>query len=314
MKDIELPAGEAVSVSHYDLSAAAPVYVAYHTSSEMPLASRVHEGIEVGMVLQGVQERYWHDFSCVARLGDPWLCATWEAHGWRSVVPDTQTMVVIFLPGYLGDEMFGELSWLSPFAVPPGERPRADDSAKRERLLAAGAELLEYHAKRDVGWESGVRLCLLRMLFLLTRGWSPPGMAGASPGSHPAQLARIIPALTLVHTQPVRRVTVAEAAEVCSLSRAQFCLLFRQSLGMAFGKFCLHRRLAIVASRLLDTYLPLQALAEETDFSSASHLHRSFLQRYGCTPARYRARAQQTSATMNGGRISKEGTKRSEGR
>jgi AraC family transcriptional regulator len=111
-----------------------------------------------------------------------------------------------------------------------------------------------------------------------------------------AHLAQIMPALRLVHSRPVRRVSVAEAAAAANLSRAQFSLVFKRSMGLTFGEFRLRARLALVADRLLNTHLSTDAIAQETGFTDASHLHRSFQKRFGCTPAQYRERAQSAVA------------------
>jgi len=71
-------------------------------------------------------------------------------------------------------------------------------------------------------------------------------------------------------------------------------------MGLSYGKFCLRSRLAAAAQALLDTDLPVQAIADRTGFSDGSHLHRSFASHYGCTPTDYRRRALTTLPTTNG--------------
>ena len=289
---MKLAEGEPVDVINYRFTTAMPVLVQTHTYDDMtPLLFDFHEAIEVGIVLQGTEERHWQGYVSVAEPGDVWLCATWEPHGWRAILPDTRDAMVAFLPGYLGDEVFGEMSWLSLFAAPPDQRPRVDSTRKRERLLAQARELLEDRRQKEHGWKSGARLDLLKVLFTLSRGWRPPSALESSLRTRPGQLARVIPALRLVHSDPMRRVSLEEAAAACSLSRTQFCAIFKQSMGLAFGEFDLRARLAAAAKRLLDTCRPVDTIAEETGFYGASHLHRSFLARYGCTPARYREKA-----------------------
>jgi AraC-like DNA-binding protein len=60
-------------------------------------------------------------------------------------------------------------------------------------------------------------------------------------------------------------------------------------MGLSFGKFCRRARLAYAAQLLLTTDLPVEAVARTAGFSDASHLHHSFVETYGATPARYRA-------------------------
>lgn len=296
-RPVEVPVGRAIRID-YGLSPEVPVFLGSSTyPRETPLATDFHEGVEVGVLLSGAQERHWQGFVCPARPGDVWLCATWEPHGWRALLPGTTDVVAVFLPGFLGDEMFGDVSWLSLFAVSPSLRPRADDPGKRSGLLALGQELLEEHQQDRPAWETAVRLNLLRLLFAVSRSWAPPPAVAPPRRVRLAHLAQVMPALRIAHSHPARRVSVAEAAAASNLSRSQFCLVFKRTMGLTFGEFSLRARLALVADRLLNTQLPTDAIAEGAGFADASHLHRNFLRRYGCTPAQYRERAQ-SAATV----------------
>ncbi len=135
-----------------------------------------------------------------------------------------------------------------------------------------------------------LRLDLLRLLFELSRPWTPPPLVLDRGRSAPSNLANVMPALRLVHSHSARKVSVAEAAASCRLSRSQFCLVFRKVMGMSFGEFCVRARLALVAQRLLNSDASVQAIADQVGFTDASHLHRAFVRHYGDTPAVYHRR------------------------
>jgi len=59
-------------------------------------------------------------------------------------------------------------------------------------------------------------------------------------------------------------------------------------MGLSFAKFRLRARLAYAARLLLTTRLPTEAVATQAGFVDGSHLHRSFVRRYGTTPGQYR--------------------------
>ena len=273
----------------YHLTAKEPIFVGSTSyESPAPLAVDVHEGFEVGILLSGSQERHFQDFTHMVEPGDVWLCGTWEPHGWRVPSAGTLDVVAIFLAGHLGNERFGNVSWLSLFSVHPSQRPRVNDAETRGRMLALGHDLLAEMQDARTGWESAVRLNLLQALFTMSRNWSVPSAAGPGYDARPTDLARIMPALRLVHSSPARRVNLAEAAAACNLSRGRFCAVFKNTVGLTFGEFCLRARLALAAGQLLDRDASTEAIAEQTGFSDASHFHHSFLKRYGCTPASYR--------------------------
>jgi len=273
----------------------------YHLSSDTPLSAGVnlhlrprpleldiHDGIELGVLLQGAEERHYQDYVLRCRPGDVWMCAMWEPHGWRITAPNTRNVVSVFLPEFLGEEMVGDIPWLSLLAVPPDQRPTASSPQLRKQVLAIGRELEEEVQKRKPAWVCAARLHLLRLLLTLSRRWKPPALASGLPALRPHNLSRIMPAVALVHANPDRRVGTKEAAAACGLSRAQFNRIFTQTMRMSFARFCLRARLAFVAHRLLTSDLSTEGIAEEAGFVDASHLHRAFVKDYGCTPGRYR--------------------------
>lgn len=274
----------------YGLSRESPLYADSNFFEEaMPLEVHVHGGIEFGILLSGEQERRFEDLVYQVGPGDVWLSATWEPHGFRIVEPGTADVVVMFLPEFLGEEQLGELSWVSLFAAPPAHRPRVTDEATRRKMFAIAREMQREVGTRQPGWEAAVRLELLRALLTLSRFWAPPPRLQDRSQARASNLPRIMPALVLAHSERGRRVAVDEAASRCGLGRAQFSLVFRNTMGMSFGRFCLRSRLGFVAEMLLSTNLPTQAIAQRAGFVDGSHMHRAFVARYGCTPGQYRS-------------------------
>jgi len=272
----------------YQLTPAHPVFAhLHHHPQPTSLQVDLHTGFEVGVVLTGEQERRVADQVVSLRPGDVWLCAMWEPHGWSVTAPDTRELILIFLPEFLGEEMLGGVPWTSVFSAPPGARPRATTAATRESVLSIGRELWREIEERQQAWLSAVRLNLVRLLLTVSRHWGPRSHADRE-RVHPTTISRIMSALDMIHRPPLRRVSVTEAAAACGLSRSQFDLLFRKSMGMSFGRFGLRARLAFAAGQLLTTELSGDMIAARSGFADASHLHRAFVQAYGCTPAVYR--------------------------
>jgi len=146
--------------------------------------------------------------------------------------------------------------------------------------------------EQEPDWDCALRLDLLRLLLVLSRHWRPPANLRAQSHLRARNLPAIMSALELVHSRPAHRVTVAEAAKSCGLSRAQFCLVFRNTMGMSFGRFCLHSRLRAAARLLTSSSLSIEAIADQTGFADGSHLQRTFAKHHGCTPGSYRSRPQ----------------------
>jgi AraC-like DNA-binding protein len=274
----------------YDLSADSPVAATERTFTA-PTATEVdvHEGLEVGVTLSGAQERHWGEWVETVGVGDVWLAGMWEPHGWRILTPGTHNVVLTFLPVFLGDELLGDDPWLTLFAVPPQARPRVSSAEMRRQTLAVGWEIYYEIHRQPYGWQTALRLDLLRILLVLRRAWTPP--TTFSPATSPVNdLGRVMPALRLLHDDPQGLTTVAQAAAACSLGSSQFASIFRRTMGVTFGRFRTRAKLSGAAQLLLASSHSIEAIAHRTGFASGTHLHDAFLRHYGCTPGQYRQR------------------------
>jgi len=255
-----------------------------------PLDGHFHAGMEVGVVLSGEIEMSFPGAEFTCTPGDVWLCGMWEPHAWRVKYGGSSNLALIFLPELLVQEIQSYPPYFRLFALPPDRRPRATDPRLREFVLHMGRDLHRHTLDRGPLWRAAIRLDLLRILTELGRTSDPSLLsqeqAAARSGS---SLARIMPALKLVHERPGRRIAAAAAAAACSLSSSRFQHLFGHAMGVSFGKFCMRVRLALVAHLLRHSDHTVEAIAAETGFVDISHLARAFAKHYGCRPTEYRA-------------------------
>jgi len=259
-----------------------------------PWEADVHREFEVCVLLAGSQRRMWQTSSTPGQglehamlPGSVELYSMWEAHACRVNTPGTKEFSVQFLADFLGDEKVGEISWLNLFTVPPTERPRVVDAETRHTVLTLANQMAREIEKKPQFWESAVRLELLHILLVLSRGWKPPGL-GAQHRIGGSDLPQIIPALALVGATPDRRIPVEEAARLCGLSRGAFSAKFRRAMDVGFAEFSLRARLASVAHQVLSTERSIASIAAAAGFTDESHLIRRFAEHYGCTPGQYR--------------------------
>jgi AraC-like DNA-binding protein len=266
-----------------------------HHDRPKPLDMDIHQSFEIGVVLSGEIERHHEDFVMRLTAGGVWLNAAWEPHGWRILRADTNELVIKFIPDFLGDESLGSHSWLAPFAAAPSERPQVTTKEAGRDAIAIARDIERELALRPRAWVIAARLSVLRLLLTLSRDWKPHYVSSGQTPARTRNLSRIMPAIRLLESQPSRRVSLREAAGACGLSVSQFGALFRHTMGVSFARFCLRNRLGLVAKRLLHTRLPLEAIAAEFGFTHGSHLHRTFVKHYGCSPGQYRDRGQAAS-------------------
>lgn len=252
------------------------------------LRIEAHPGFEVGLVISGKHERHSTDGSVALVPGQVWLTGMWEAHGWRTPRGGVREIVLFFLPEFLGAERLARMSWLSVFAPPPSQRPQADTAELRQEVLSIARHMYREIEERPPAWRSVIRLDLLRLLLELTRRWRPPKATDHQFEVSAMNLARLLPAVELVHARRSSRVSVGEAAAACALSSSHFSRVFRATMGVSFGQFELRSRLDMAAHQLVSCDRSEEAIAREADFADASHLSRLFVRHYGCTPGHYR--------------------------
>ena len=156
-------------------------------------------------------------------------------------------------------------------------------------MLATGREMREEIVQQGPRWFASLRLLLVRALFDLSRDWHPAARTASYKSALSTSLGRIMPALDLLRRRGPAAVGAQEAAVACGLSRSAFGRLFRKTMGVSFASFRLRAHLSHAAHRLLTSEMSTEAIAVEVGFADASHLHRTFVKQYGCTPGKYRA-------------------------
>jgi AraC-like DNA-binding protein/quercetin dioxygenase-like cupin family protein len=257
---------------------------------ETPLEVHVHRGLELGVVLAGCEEIRFGELVLELRRGDCWLASMWEPHAWRAREGPTEYVVIVFLPDAVEQTGIDSQLWLSMCTAPAAKRPRTVGEEMRAAVLAIAEDMAREFSEQALEWETSVRLDLLRLLILLRRHWAREQRAGRGRALHSNALARIMPAIKMAHDHPGAAPDAALAAAACDLSPSRFHFVFRQTMGISYGRFCRRARLAYAAHQLLATDLTIEDIGQQTGFVDGSHLHHQFVKQYGCKPAEYRRR------------------------
>ena len=267
-------------------------YVA-RTTESTPLESDMHHTFEVGVLLAGQEERHFEGLTRVVEAGDVWWSAAWEPHGWRTIAPPTDELVVHFVPELLGDAELDGVSWLSFFAARPEERPVLSTPEMRDQVLVLGRELAEEFKTRLWAWQEAAKCGILRLLVIMGRKWKLPQRQWRWRGSPTSRLERIMPAIELVHADLSRRAPLRAAAYACGIGPSWFRALFWETMGVTYSRFERRARLAHASRLLLGTDRSVEGIGERAGFADGSHFHRAFLKHYGRTPTEFRVQGRQ---------------------
>ncbi len=260
-----------------------------------------HSGVEIGVVLRGQQQIRFSSLDLTCQRGDVWMVNMWEPHAWRIPPPGITHVVLVVAPEFIGDELAGEVPWMSLFTVPPSERPRVVSEEMRTTVLDIGRTMFREIRERRPHWRSVLRLEMIRLLVEMRRSWDSESLLPMTEGgTHARAFQRVMPALSLLNTEPRRRISLAEAASSCGLSPSRFHTLFHEAMGVSFSTLALRSRVSAAAQLLAHTDRSVGAIADECGFSHDSHLHRHFVQAFGCTPKQYRERRAQAEFAAHG--------------
>jgi len=276
----------------YHLCAEIPIHgaaITYH-HIDTKIWFDLHSALEFGIVLQGRVRRHWGEIHRDLTPGDAWFCGVFEQHGYQVVEEPCEVAVMEIWPDLLGGLMFPEepqVNWLEMFTLPQAQRTLITD-AQRAALLDIGARI-RAHRSNDEGPNLHMRLLLVEALLLFAGQRGPQGPLAIRPKD---AYAKIAPAIDLaLHSRKL--VNIEEAAAACDLKRDPFLRAFHRVLGISFGQFALRHRLHGANADLTYTTTPVKAIAKDWGFTDESHLHRLFVQHYGCTPSVHRHRIQQ---------------------
>ena len=109
---------------------------------------------------------------------------------------------------------------------------------------------------------------------------------------------RLTPALRLLHGEPARAWGLDELAHACGMSRASFAVHFKATAGAAPLAYLAQWRMRLAERALRDGDNAISSLGYSLGYASESAFSNAFKRLVGEAPARYRANARVSQATV----------------
>ena len=174
-------------------------------------------------------------------------------------------------------------------SLPPRIHVSCPDDGPLIEVDLIGAAVEETAAHRDGG--EAILARLSELLFVRVLRWyveeRAEDAAGWFAGLHDPQLRA---ALALMHAEPGRDWTVAELADNCGMSRAAFAEHFAASIGETPMRYLTQWRMQIAATRLRESQMTVEAVAEHVGYTSQASFTRAFRGLVGAPPSVWRRR------------------------
>jgi len=98
-----------------------------------------------------------------------------------------------------------------------------------------------------------------------------------------------------------RRISLAELAATVGLSVSHFAHLFRREMGVSPARFLRELRFRQAEQLIRATTLPLSEVLALAGITERSHFMRTFKQRHGLSPSKYRAQCSPVSGMLQTG-------------
>ncbi len=99
---------------------------------------------------------------------------------------------------------------------------------------------------------------------------------------------RIGRAISFIHANLQKSITVEDLATLVSLSPSRFAARFRELVGTSPKAYISDQRQVQAANRLTETARSIQAIADECGYQSMPSFTKAFVKRYGVTPSQWR--------------------------
>lgn len=251
-----------------------------------------HEYVEMLLFLQGQTRLIVHDKSYLCQTGQLAVVNAGEPH---DVIFDNGSdyICIKFLPRILydGENGLSEFRYAVPYLLDDAHSRVFDADEMTRRLLQ---EVMQEWADRQYGCELVIRANILKVFTAVMRTWHREGACTAA-GRIPDYIGAALEHISRQYAHTTER----ETAALCGVSYHHFSAAFRQALGRTFSQHLTAVRLREAKKLLAMTGFPVERIAGQVGFATASHFIKRFKDSTGVTPAQYRKQLySQPRATM----------------
>ncbi|MFV0400832.1 MAG: helix-turn-helix domain-containing protein [Oscillospiraceae bacterium] len=109
----------------------------------------------------------------------------------------------------------------------------------------------------------------------------------------------LTPVIEYIHSHYMEDISLAQLAELASLSPGRFCKVFKEQLQMTPFAYIIRHRILQSCRFLGETDSSITEIANRTGFNSVSYFNRTFRTTIGCTPSAYRLEGERPPAPLS---------------
>ncbi len=249
-----------------------------------PVATHAHAEYQFGLSLDAAGEYHYRGSRHPIAPGDLRLIQPGEMHASRDFGVDrVLTTHLLYVPQRVMHDLTTQIAGVH-ISAPVFATPVVNDAnlAATLRPLFLAAESSSITGPDPLAWESH----FLETLATLVGRHAENRVVAASPGSEPGAVATV---RAFLHDHLADNVSLTSLAELVGLTPAYLDRAFARAVGVPPHRYQVQLRV-IRAKGLLETGMPIDAVARLTGFADQSHLGRHFKRLVGVSPGRYGSR------------------------
>ncbi|RUT33612.1 AraC family transcriptional regulator [Paenibacillus zeisoli] len=159
-----------------------------------------------------------------------------------------------------------------------------DNPELRQQFYSTVLELQQEHEQKQRGYEMAINYLVKKCLFLLTRHEN----RGLLEHNRPVNYAKLKLIFDYVEAHLSTKITVEQACLLVNFSYTYFLKYFKQTMGMTFTDYVIHRRIKYAERLLLTEDLSIAQIAEQVGLPNLSHFYKLFRRVHHCSPKSFK--------------------------
>ncbi|HBP37214.1 MAG TPA: hypothetical protein DD640_00415 [Clostridiales bacterium] len=256
----------------------------FHNDTQQPVRQHWHAYLEILYLGEGAcrmqTDSSWHDL----QAGDLFVISAGSTHSFPDL-SGCRFLVLQITADFLCSSSLGsEWQYLIPFLQPDQSCLAHCHLGGGDLLLALLQDIETDEREKPPGYDLDVKGKLFCLFAQLVRR----GAILYPRARQQGLLQKLESALTYIEKNSDSEIKIGQAAGLCFMSEHYFSRCFHLATGRTFSAYLQHVRLHRVRELLIRTDLPIEIIALQTGFATASHLAAVFRKLTGLTPSAWR--------------------------
>ncbi|MBQ8173957.1 MAG: AraC family transcriptional regulator [Clostridia bacterium] len=243
----------------------------------------LHEAIEIKYFYGDRSALMINSEMFIARAGDIAIVNPYEIHTTVAIDKYSGRYYLIMMdPDFLGKVMPRGLDLRQFFLV---KRKKIQNLIRGDqRLEAIILRLIEETEKQQLHYRLVVQNLVSEFFVLLLRGYVNEEASEKIEDDRVKYVELIAPALSRMHTDYTKKLTVEDLATLCNVTKYHFCRVFKRAMGVTAVQYLTSYRIDLAEAMLGDTTRSIREVAFACGFEDESYFYRCYKKYKGASP------------------------------